>query len=92
MFEVTKFEPPQIFVECHRTGETHVFVVGNNGALERESPEHESLGHESFEQDGCRFGEGDARRAAIAYLAWFSKARERLADRYSNSNSFLRRI
>jgi hypothetical protein len=68
MFEVTKFEPPQIFVTCRRTGETYMFAIGNDGALEREN---------------ASFDQADARRAAIAYLAWFSQARERLADRYS---------
>jgi len=68
MFEVTKFEPPQIFVTCRRTGETYVFAIGNDGALEHA---------------GANSDQGDARRAAVAYLAWFSQARERLADRYS---------
>jgi hypothetical protein len=72
MFEVTKFEPPQVFVTCRRTGETYLFVVGEDGALERE---------------GSRIDNGDARQAAIAYLAWFSEARARLVDRYSNSHA-----
>ena len=65
MFEVTKFEPPQVFVTCRRTGESYRFVVGKDGVLERE---------------GSRIDNGDARRAAIAYLAWFSKARAQLAQ------------
>ncbi len=68
MFEVTKFEPPHIFVTCRRTGETYVFGIGNDGTLEHES---------------ARFDQGAARQAAIAYLAWFSQTRERLTDRYS---------
>jgi hypothetical protein len=63
MFEVTKFEPPLIFVTSRRTGETYSFLIENNGALSHE---------------GARLDQGDARRTAITYLAWFSKARERL--------------
>jgi len=69
MFEVTKYEPPQIFVRSRRTGETYCFLVENNGALSHEK--------------AC-FDQGDARRTAIAYLAWFSKARERLFMQGSN--------
>jgi hypothetical protein len=47
-----------------------VFGIGNDGTLEHES---------------ARFDQGAARQAAIAYLAWFSQARERLADRYSTA-------
>ena len=66
MFEVTKYEPPQIFVTSRRTGETYRFVVENNGALAHE---------------GARFDQGDARRTAIAYLTWFSEARARIVAR-----------
>ena len=52
MFEI-RYEPPRIFVTRRRTGETHVFLVGANGALIH---------------DGTRFDEGEARQAAIAYL------------------------
>jgi len=69
MYEVTKYEPPQIFVTSRRTGETFRFLVKNNGALAHER---------------ASFDQGDARRIAIAYLAWFSKAREQIVDRYSS--------
>jgi hypothetical protein len=35
MFEVTKYEPPLIFVTCRRTGETHKLLVGSDGAVAR---------------------------------------------------------
>ena len=54
MFEVTKYEPPQIFVTSRRTGETYAFLVGVDGALAHAE---------------ARFDQGDARRTAIAYLA-----------------------
>jgi Glyoxalase superfamily protein len=54
MFEVTKYEPPQIFVTSRRTGETYAFSVDGDGTLEH---------------DGARFDQGDARQTAIAYLA-----------------------
>ena len=54
MFEVTKYEPPYIFVTSRRTGETYMFVVGLDGALTHH---------------GARFDQEDARRTAIAYLA-----------------------
>jgi len=54
MFEVTEYEPPQIFVTNRRTGETYMFVVGIDGAVT---------------EDGARFDQGNARRTAIAYLA-----------------------
>jgi len=54
MFEVTKYEPPHIFVTCLRTGETYKFLIGTDGAMSH---------------DGARFDqEHDARRTAIAYL------------------------
>jgi hypothetical protein len=73
MFEVTKYEPPQIFVTSRRTGETYKFQVANNGAVAHE---------------GARSDQGDARRTAIAYLAWFSEARARIAARYSTGGVF----
>jgi hypothetical protein len=53
MFEVSEYAPPHIFVRYRRTGETYRFLVGNDGVLVN---------------DGSRFDEDDARRAAIAYL------------------------
>ena len=54
MFEVTRYEPPYIFVRHVGTGETYKFPVGDDGALVH---------------DGARFDLGDARRTAIAFLA-----------------------
>jgi hypothetical protein len=53
MFEVTKYEHPYIFVTSRRSAETYRFFVDADGALEHA---------------GARFDQGDARRAAIAYL------------------------
>jgi hypothetical protein len=53
MFEVTRYEPPRIFVTDHRTGETYKFLIETDGVIK---------------QDGA-FADGDARRAAIKYLA-----------------------
>jgi hypothetical protein len=58
MFEVTKYEPPQIFVTSRRTGETYKFLVGIDGAV----------------NDETFFDQGDARRAAIIYLAQRARA------------------
>jgi hypothetical protein len=58
MFEVTKYDPPQIFVTSRRTGETYKFSVGSDGAV----------------NDEARFDQGDARRAAITYLARTARA------------------
>jgi hypothetical protein len=58
MFEVTKYEPPQIFVTSRRTGETYKFLVGIDGAV----------------NDEALFDQGDARRAAITYLAQRARA------------------
>lgn len=58
MFEVTRYEPPYIFVMSRRTGETYRFLVGDDGTLEHK---------------GARFDLGDARRTAIAYLARISR-------------------
>lgn len=57
MFEV-RYEPPQIFVTKRQTGETHKFLVGNDGAV----------------NDEIRLDQGDARRAAITYLAQRARA------------------
>ena len=54
MFEVTGYDPPFILVRCRRTGETYQFEVGDDGALTRSEARHD---------------QGDARRAAILYLA-----------------------
>ena len=54
MFEVTKYDPPQIFVTSRRTGETYVFLIEVDGAVTHE---------------GACLDQGDARRTAIAYLA-----------------------
>jgi hypothetical protein len=48
-----RYEPPQIFVTKRQTGETYTFLVGNDGAV----------------NDEIRLDQGDARRAAITYLA-----------------------
>jgi hypothetical protein len=58
MFEVTRYEPPEIFVTSRRTGETYKFSVGGDGAVIDELP----------------FDERDARRAAIVYLAHRARA------------------
>lgn len=62
MFEVTKYEHPEIFVTCRRTGETYRFAV-------------DTIGTADHEPGGAIH---DARRAALSYLAWFSAARERM--------------
>jgi hypothetical protein len=61
MFEVTEYEPPQIFVRSRRTGETYKFLVGDDGALVN---------------DGARSDLGDARRSAIEYLFQRRRAQE----------------
>lgn len=66
MFEVTKYEFPQIFVTYRRTGETYKFVVQGNGSLDEGAD-----------------AKGDARQAALAYLAWFSAARARIISQTS---------
>ena len=48
-----RYEPPQIFVTKRQTGETYKFLIGIDGAV----------------NDETLFDQGDARRAAIAYLA-----------------------
>ena len=58
MFEVTRYEPPEIFVTSRRTGETYKFSVGVDGAV----------------NDEIRLDQGDARRAAITYLAQRARA------------------
>lgn len=68
MFEVTKYEPPQIFVTNRRTGETYRFLVEDNGGLAHQE---------------TRLDQDAARQAAIAYLAWFSQARARIVARRS---------
>jgi hypothetical protein len=53
MFEVARYEHPDIFVRSRGTGETYKFLVGNDGVLVSE---------------GTSFDQGDARRTAIEYL------------------------
>ena len=36
MFEVTKYERPEIFVTCRRTGETYKFAVDTIGTTDHE--------------------------------------------------------
>jgi hypothetical protein len=65
MFEVTKYEPPQIFVTSRQTGETYKFLVENNDVLAIE---------------GIRLDQQRACQKAIAYLAWFSQTRARIVN------------
>ena len=53
-----RYEPPQIFVTKRQTGETYKFSVGIDGAV----------------NDNALFDQGDARRAAINYLAQRARA------------------
>jgi hypothetical protein len=59
MFEVTGYDPPVILVRCRRTGETYQFEIGDDGALTHSEARHD---------------QGDARRAAILYLAQVKRA------------------
>ena len=70
MFEVTKYEHPEIFVTCRRTGETYKFAVDTIGTAY-----HKPAGamHE-------------ARRAALSYLTWFSAARERMVGQAAHEH------
>jgi hypothetical protein len=58
MFEVTRYEPPHVFVTKRQTGETYRFLIGIDGAVNVET----------------LFDQGDARRAAIIYLAQRARA------------------
>jgi hypothetical protein len=58
MFEVTRYEPPHVFVTKRQTGETYKFSVGSDGAV----------------NDEALFDEAAARRAAITYLARRARA------------------
>jgi hypothetical protein len=58
MFEVTRYEPPHVFVTKRQTGETYKFLIGIDGAVNVET----------------LFDQGDARRAAIIYLAQRARA------------------
>jgi hypothetical protein len=60
MFEVTKYEFPNIFVTSRRTGETFKFLVGIEGALAHNQ---------------ARFDQKDASRTALAYLAQRAQAK-----------------
>jgi hypothetical protein len=53
MFEVTKYEPPEIYVTSLRTGETYRFLVETDGTIREEE---------------ARFDQGGPRRVAIEYL------------------------
>jgi hypothetical protein len=66
MFEVTKYDPPHIFVTSRRTGETYMFSVGSDGAVSH---------------DGELFDYGNPYRAAIAYLAQSNRPTVRLQAR-----------
>jgi hypothetical protein len=59
MFEVTKYEPPEIYVTSLRTGETYRFLVETDGTIREEE---------------TRLDQGGPRRAAIEYLR-FAKTR-----------------
>ena len=59
IFVVERYEHPAIVVRNTETGGTHEFMVDDNGALVH---------------DGTRFYLGEARRAAIAYLARYKSA------------------
>jgi hypothetical protein len=63
MFEVTRYEPPHVFVTKRQTGETYKFSVANDGAVNDEN----------------LFDQGDARRAAINYLAQRARANAMLS-------------
>jgi hypothetical protein len=58
MFEVTRYEPPHVFVTKRQTGETYKFSVASDGAV----------------NDDALFDQGDARRTAIIYLAQRARA------------------
>jgi hypothetical protein len=58
MFEVTRYEPPHVLVTKRQTGEIYKVLVGIDGAVD----------------DETLFDQGDARRAAIIYLAQRSRA------------------
>jgi hypothetical protein len=58
MFEVTRYEPPHVFVTKRQTGETYKVSVGIDGAV----------------NDETLFDQGDARRAAMTYLAQRARA------------------
>ena len=58
MFEVTRYESPLVFVTKRQTGETYKFSVGIDGAV----------------NDEALFDQGDARRAAMTYLAQRARA------------------
>jgi hypothetical protein len=63
MFEVTGYEPPHVFVTKRQTGETYKFLVGIDGVVNEET----------------LFDQGDARRAAIIYLAQRARANATLS-------------
>jgi hypothetical protein len=58
VFEVVRYEHPEIFVTSRRTGETYRFQVCEDGTLS---------------DDDASFDQADARKIAVAYLAWISR-------------------
>ncbi len=66
MFEVTKYDPPHIFVTSRRTGETYMFLVENSRVVA---------------QDGECFDHGDPHRAATAFLAQGKRSTTRDPER-----------
>lgn len=54
MFEIARYEHPEIFVTSRRTGETYRFLVREDGTLAH---------------DGTSFDQSEARRVAISHLA-----------------------
>ena len=58
MFEVVRYEHPEIFITSRRTGETYRFRVSEDGTLPN---------------DGASFDQSKARQRATAYLASISR-------------------
>lgn len=58
MFEVARYEHPEIFVTSRRTGETYRFLVRDDNTLEF---------------DGTSFDQREALRTAAAHLARVSR-------------------
>lgn len=58
MFEVARYEHPEIFVTSRRTGETYRFLVRDDGTIEI---------------DGTAFDQREALRTAAAHLARVSR-------------------
>ncbi len=58
MFEVVRYEHPEIFITSRRTGETYRFRVNEDGTVPH---------------DGASLDQSKARQTAIAYLASISR-------------------